>query len=132
MLDEIDEITDEHLVRMAVVICRGKLELRAITYSEDYWRPLVEAGLLNKTFTSWDRRQYTIMANKRTEAVVMENIARAASIAADYDLHDVANFLIEYMSPGNLPELLSHENEDLRNAAAAKLDKLLDCISEKK
>lgn len=126
-----DEVTDEQLVRLAVVICRGKLELRAATYAEKDWCSLVEAGLLKKSFTSWDRRQYTLMANKSTETVVMENIARAASIAADYDLHDVASFLIEYMSPGNLPELLSHENEDLRNAASVRLDELLDSISGK-
>lgn len=128
----LDEVTDEQLVRLAVVICRGKLKLRAATYAEKDWCSLVEAGLLEKSFTSWGRQQYTLMANKRTEAVIMENIARAASIAADYDLHGVASFLIEYMSPGNLPELLSHENEDLRNAAAARLDELLNSIVEKK
>lgn len=127
----LNEVTDEQLVRLAAVICRGKLELRAQTFNEDNWHELVETGLLRKSFTSWSRRQYTVMANKAAETVVMANISRAASIAADYELLDVADFLIKYMSPGHLPELLSHENEDLRDAAANRLDELADSIAEK-
>lgn len=128
----LDELTDEQLVRLAAVICRGRLELRAQTYGTDGWQELVDAGLLRKSFTSWARRQYTIMANKSSEAVLMANITRAASIAADYDLLDVADFLIQYMSPGHLPELLSHEKEALREAAANRLDELVNSIAEKK
>lgn len=128
----LDEVTDEQLIRLAVVICRGKVELRAATYNDDDWCNLVDAGLLRKSFISWARQQYTVMANKSAEAVVMENISRAASIAADYTLYDVANFLLEHMSPGHLPELLSHENEALRNAAAVRLDELVNSIAEKK
>jgi len=128
----LDEITDEQLVRLAAVICRGKIELRAATYDGDDWAVLVDAGLLRKSFTSWGRRQYTVMATKDTETVVMEHISQAASIAADYELLDVADFLIKYMSPGHLPELLSHENEALRDAASVRLDELADSIAKKK
>lgn len=127
-----DEITDEQLVRLAAVICRGKIELRAATYDADGWAVLVDAELLRKSFTSWSRRQYTVMATKNAETVVMENISQAASVAADYELFDVADFLIKYMSPGHLPELLSHENDALREAAAVRLDELADSVAKKK
>lgn len=72
------------------------------------------------------------MATKNAETVVMENISQAASVAADYELFDVADFLIKYMSPGHLPELLSHENDALREAAAVRLDELADSVAKKK
>lgn len=128
----LDELTDEQLVRVAAVICKGKLELRAQTFLENGWDELVAIGLLRKTFTPWARRQHTVMANKSAEVVIMDNISRAATIAADYDLLDVANFLITHMSRGHLPELLSHENDDLRDAAANRLEVLATSIAEKK
>ena len=127
-----DELTDEELIRLASALCRGKVELRAVTYDTDGWRSLVDRGFLRYAFIPWGRRQYSVMAKKKAEAAVMDDIARAASIAADYDLHDVADFLITYMSSGHLPELLSHEDEAIREAAATRLEELAKSIANKK
>jgi len=124
----LDELTDEQLIRLVAVICRGKIELRAESYAEGSWSTLVDLGLLRKTFISWGKPQYTLMANKSAEKVMMANISRAAALAADYELFDIVHFLLEYMSPEHLPELLSHENEDLRNFAANRLDALANSI----
>lgn len=131
-MSETDELTDEELIRLAAVLCRGKVELRALTYDTDGWRSLVDREFLRYSFVPWGRRQYSVMAKKKTEAAVMDDIARAASIAADHDLHDVADFLIMYMSPGHLPELLSHEDEAIREAAADRLEELAKSIANKK
>jgi hypothetical protein len=126
----LDEVTDEQLIRLVAVICRGKIELRAASYVEDSWSALVDAGLLRKTFISWGRPQYTLMANDSAGKVMMDNLSRAASIAVDYELFDIVESLLEFMSPGHLPELLSHENEELRNLASNRLDVLANSISE--
>lgn len=131
-MSETDELTDEELIRLAAVLCRGKVELRAVTYDADGWRSLVDRGFLRYSFTPWGRRQYSVMVKKKAETAVMDDIARAASIAADHDLHDVADFLITYMSPGHLPELLSHEDEALREAASDRLEELAKSIANKK
>jgi len=127
-----EELTDVQIVKLATLLHRGVLQLSAESYNESGWRELVDMGLLKSSFTSWARLQYSVMVDEECERVVTSCLARAASVAGDYDLYDVVRFLTEYMPASQLPELLSHEFEVVRDVAAARLKELADSPTAKK
>lgn len=123
---------DLHVMQLAVTFCRGAMRLSAQGFCEHGWSELVDAGFLLSVFTSWARKQYSVMITEKGAAVVMSDIVRAASVATKYDLHNVSLFFIERMALTDLPEFLSHEVVTIREAAAARLEELTNSSCEEK
>ncbi len=119
-----DDLDDLYVVRLAVALYGGITRLSALSVDTTGWAELIDAGLLQYTFTAWARQQYSVMITEKGAAEVMTNIAQAASITAKYDLYDVSEFFIARMASGDLPEFLSHEVVTIREAAAARLEEL--------
>lgn len=123
---------DLHVMQLAVTFCRGTMRLSAQGFRESGWRELVAAGFLQSSFISWARKQYSVMITEKGAAVVMSDVARAASVAVEYNLPDVSEFFIACMASGDLPEFLSHEVVTIREAAAARLEELTNSSCEEK